>query len=74
MRTGSLSLFALGLLGIAFFVVTDPRFGVGVRLDGDRQTNVIDAYHNAGTGTMVGVAGSGLAMLGGVWLAARRIS
>ena len=74
MRTGSLSLLALGLLGVGFFVATDPRYGVALRLDGERDTNVIDAYQNARPGTVVGVAGSGLAMLGGLWLAARRIS
>ena len=74
MRTGSLSLLALGLLGVAFFVATDPRYGWGTDLDGTRDTNVIDAYHIARPGTTVGVVGSGLAMLGGLWLAARRVS
>lgn len=74
MRTGSLSLLALGLLGVGFFVATDPRLGWGTDLDGERETNIVDAAHNAGPGTMVGVAGSGLTMLAGVWLAARRIA
>ena len=74
MRTGSLSLLLLGLLGVAFFLATDPRFGWGTNLDGSQSTNPIDANHDARPGTLVGVAGSGLAMIGGVWLAVRRVS
>lgn len=74
MRTGSAPLIGLGLLCVAFFLATDPRYGWGLRLDGDPQTNRIDAYHDARPGTIVGVAGGAIAVLGGMWLAIRRVA
>ena len=72
MRTGPLKLVCLGLLGAAFFVLTDPRLGFGARVDGQASTNVIDAIHAAWPGTLVGLAGSAAAALIGFVLLMRR--
>ena len=72
MRTGPLKLVCLGLLGVAFFWLTDPRLGVAARGGGPSPTNVIDAMHAAWPGTLVGLAGSAAAALIGLVLLARR--
>ena len=72
MNKGSLKLVALGLIGIAFFVLTDPRFGFGAILDGDPNTNIIDAMHALWPGTVVGLIGSGVVLFIGLWLGVRK--
>jgi hypothetical protein len=62
-------LILAGLLGIAFFILTDPRSGLSKRNAGE---NPIDAVHNASTATYVGVAGSGAVLMIGLWLMTRR--
>ena len=85
-RRSGLVLVVLGMLGAAYFVLTDPRFGpaghpkpqgaLDVRywlhvLRGSPE-NVVDAANTAWLVTLVGVAGS-LTVLGiGVWLMRRR--
>ena len=87
-RRSGLTLLILGLLGIAFFLMTDPHFGpVGhAVVDTHRRVdwqhwvfvlrgspdNAVDAANQALTGTIIGVAGS-LGILGvGCWLVTRR--
>ena len=72
MKTGSLKLTLLGIAGIAFFLLTDPRFGLGAILDGDPNTNLIDAMHALWPGTVVGLLGSGVVLLIGLWLGVRK--
>ena len=66
-RSGS-SLVIAGLLGILFFCATDPRYGI-IRFAGD---NVIDAANQARIGTLVGIAGSAVVLVIGLWLLTRR--
>jgi hypothetical protein len=72
MKTGSLKLTLLGLMCVAFFWMTDPRLGLGDSLDGDANTNVVEAMHALWPGTLVGLAGSGMVVLIGLWLGVRR--
>ena len=59
-----------GLSGSAFFYVTDPRWGwLGHRFAGD---NAIDAVHQLMPGTLLGLAGSGIALLIGLFLTTRK--
>lgn len=67
-RRSGLSLALVGLLGVAFFWLTDPRFDVGSRW----HPEIVDAMHNATAGTWVGTAGAILVMLIGLWLMTRR--
>jgi hypothetical protein len=66
-RSGS-SLVIAGLLGIAFFWATDPRYGI-IRSAAE---NVIDAANQARIGTWVGIAGSAIVLVIGLWLLTRR--
>jgi hypothetical protein len=72
MRRAPLLLLLTGLLATAFFVLTDPRLGMGVRLDGQTSSNVIDADHQALPGTLVGVSVASVISLLGLGLALRR--
>ncbi len=60
-----------GLLGLVFFWLTDPQFGPvhGLR----SAENVIDASRQAILGTLVGMVGSLLVLLMGLWLMVRRM-
>jgi hypothetical protein len=60
----------LGLVGVAFFWLTDPTLGVEpLRLsDG----NPVDLAREATPGTVVGIAGSAVTLLLGLFLATRR--
>ena len=84
-RRSGLTLLLLGVIGFAFFWVTDPRFGPKVQrglpiynplswvaaMRGN-PSNVIDAAHEASVATFVGLAGS-LSVLGiGLYLMSRR--
>ena len=63
-----MSLVIAGLLGIGFFWVTDPRYG----LVGKTDQFVIDAANQARIGTIVGVVGSAVVLVIGLWLLSRR--
>jgi hypothetical protein len=84
-RRSGLLLIVLGLLGVAFFWVTDPRYGpeVGsghgwydprswIAAMRGNPTNPIDAANEATVATIVGLAGSLFVLLVGLWLLARR--
>ena len=67
-----MSLVIAGLLGIGFFWLTDPRYGAFPQRSASAGDNVIDAMRHASTGTFIGVAGSALVLLIGLWLMTRR--
>ena len=71
-RRPGISLVLAGLAGVAFFWLTDPRYGWArpVAVAGD---NPIDAAHYMLVGTLVGVAGSAVVLLIGLWLMTRRV-
>ena len=59
-----------GAIGVAFFYLTDPRWGwLGRRSAGD---DAIDAVHQMAPGTIVGLAGSVIVLVIGLWLSTRR--
>ena len=69
-RRSGLFLMLAGILGLAFFYLTDPRWGwIGRRVAGE---NAIDAVHQLVPGTLVGLAGSGIVLLIGLFLTTRR--
>ena len=69
-RVSGLYLVLAGALGLAFFYLTDPRWGwLGRHSAGD---DAIDAVHRLAPGTIVGLAGSAIVLLIGLWLATRR--
>lgn len=70
-RRSGLSLVLAGLLGIGFFWLTDPRHGALPRT-AQAGENVIDSMRHASAGTFVGIAGSALVLLIGLWLMMRR--
>jgi hypothetical protein len=70
MKRSGLTLALAGLLGVAFFWATDPTLGWGARwLSAD---NPIDVAREARFPTMVGLVGSLLVFVIGVWLGTRR--
>ena len=71
-RRSGISLILAGMLGIAFFWLTDPRWGY---FGGDRAApGAIDAIQQASPGTFIGIAGSALVLLIGLWLMTRRVA
>lgn len=72
MRRSGLILVLMGAACVGFFALTDPR------LLGPRATRVgwaplgVDAIYEATPGTVLGLAGSGIIVLIGLWLMARR--
>ncbi len=68
-RRSGTTLVILGLLGIGFFWLTDPRYGV-VSLSGDG--NLVDRANRAFIPTAVGIVGSAMIFLIGLWLARRK--
>lgn len=67
-RRSGLTLTLAGLLGALFFWMTDPRFGV----QGNASYELIDRVNEARIGTMVGMVGSAIVLLIGLWLMTRR--
>lgn len=71
-RTRSaIGLVLLGLVGGLFFWLTDPTLGIATRLM-DSSVNRIDAANQARVGTYIGLAGSAIAVLVGLWSLWRR--
>ena len=64
-----MGLIAAGLAGAAFFLLTDPKIGW---LKTRTSDNVVDAIRTGTIATYVGVAGSALVVLIGLWLVTRR--
>ena len=67
-RSGSALVFA-GLLGVAFFWLTDHRYGLASRLAGAASS--VDEANQAFAGTVVGIAGSLVVVRIGLWLLTR---
>jgi len=67
-RRSGLSLVIAGLLGIGFFWIIDPRYG----LVHPASEQLIDAANQARLGTFVGIAGSAVVLVIGLWLLTRR--
>lgn len=68
-RSG-LSLVVIGLLAMLFFWLTDVRFGVARWWTDPRV--LVDAAWQGWPGSVIGVAGSALVVLIGLWLLTRR--
>jgi hypothetical protein len=70
MRKSGLMLALAGALGVLFFWATDPRYGWLKTWAG--ADNAVDASNQALTGTLVGIAGSVVVLLIGLWVVLRR--
>jgi hypothetical protein len=68
-KSGS-SLILVGLLGILFFWLTDPRYGLA--LHWNHGENPVDLANQQFPGTVVGIAASILIVLIGAYLWSRR--
>ena len=68
-RRSGLSLVLVGILGIAFFWITDPRFGLALRWS---RENAIDLANEHLPGTILGLAGSLLVLFIGIYLLSKR--
>lgn len=68
-KRSGLSLLFVGMLGVLFFWATDPRFGM---FGAETAANPVDAIRDATFGTYVGLAGSGVVVVIGIWLLAKR--
>ena len=60
----------IGMIGAIFFWLTDPRYGLA--LHWNHGENPIDLANQHLPGTIVGIVGSGLIFLIGVYLVSRR--
>jgi hypothetical protein len=69
-RRSGYSLVLVGILGVAFFWISDPRWGLALRWN--RGENPIDLANQHFPGTVVGLAGSMLILLIGIYLISRR--
>lgn len=67
----ALVLILFGLLGVCFFWVTDPWIG-WIRYLMSGRVNFLDAAQQAWPGTLVGLIGSGVVILIGLWMLIRR--
>jgi hypothetical protein len=88
-RRSGLTLGFLGLLGLAFFWLTDPHFGPIGRHAADAHArldwrhwlftlrgspdNIVEAANQLRVSTIIGVAGSLAVLLVGLWLVTRRL-
>jgi hypothetical protein len=67
-RSG-LSLVLAGIAGVAFFWLSDPRWGI----TGQTVTpDIVDAIHQASPGTWIGMAGGAVVAVIGLWLLTRK--
>jgi len=69
-RKSGLSLVLIGLQGILFFWISDPRIGWGSRWI--HPDNMIDAINNHFTGTIAGLAGCAVMVVIGCYLLSRK--
>ncbi len=70
-RRSGYSLVVVGVLGIIFFWISDPRWGLA--LHWSRGENPIDLANQQFPGTVVGLAGSLLVLLIGLYLLAKKV-
>ena len=70
-KSSALVLLVLGVAGALFFWLTDPTIGIATHLM-DSSLNRIDAANETRVGTYIGLAGSFLAVLVGLWNIWRR--
>jgi hypothetical protein len=63
----NLFLVLAGLLGVAFFWLTDPELGLADHVMSST-LNRIDAANQAWPGTVIGIVGSAVIALTGIWL------
>lgn len=69
-KRSGMRLCLAGVIGVLFFWITDPRWGpIGRRMNAD---DLIDAINFGRPGTFVGLTGSGIVLLIGLWLMTRR--
>jgi hypothetical protein len=68
-KKSGMNLVLAGVLGVLFFWLTDPVYGLARRSAGE---NVIDAMNEASLGTLAGITGSAAVLLIGVWIMTRR--
>lgn len=68
-KRSGLSLLVVGLLGVAFFWATDPRFGIA---RAETMPSPVDAVYDATPGTYLGLVGSGVVVVIGLWMLAKR--
>jgi hypothetical protein len=85
-RRSGLAFLLVGVLGVLFFWVTDPRFGPNMHRSAaghldwrhwlfvvrGSPDNLVDAANQALVSTIVGVAGSLALLFVGLWLLTRR--
>jgi hypothetical protein len=71
-KRSGVSLVLVGVIGILFFWLTDPRRGW--LPPGERAATMVDAIRQAAPGTVIGLAGSVLVLLIGLWLMTRRVT
>jgi hypothetical protein len=64
-----MGLILAGLAGAAFFLLTDPKIGW---LKSRTSENVIDSIRLGSIATCVGLAGSAVVVVIGLWLVCRR--
>ena len=69
--SSAMVLIFLGIAGAVFFWLTDPSLGVATHLM-DNGLNRIDASNQAWLGTYIGLGGSVIAVLVGLWNIWRR--
>ena len=69
-KRSGVSLVLVGLLGLVFFWITDPRYGLALRWS--RGENPIDLANAHFPGTVVGLAGSVVILAVGSYLLSRK--
>ena len=67
-KKSGINLALAGVVGVLFFWLTDPVYGLGRKnFDG-----IIDAMNEASLGTLTGIAGSTAVLVLGLWMMTRR--
>ena len=67
-KKSGLNLMLAGVLGVLFFLLTDPIMGVGRK----NFPNPVDAMNEASLGTLAGIAGSLALLVLGLWMMTRK--
>jgi hypothetical protein len=69
-RRSGLNLALAGILGVLFFWLTDPVWGIFK--PAQARESPVDAMNEALIGTTAGMVGSAVVLLLGLWIATRR--